>query len=260
METSRRTGTQSVARAVSLLREIAARGQFGWGLGDLAVRCGIDKGTAHRLLAHLKRERLVQQRAHDRHYTPGPLLYELSLALPEYRAFVDSGRVRLERLVNRVGGVAFLFLRSGCDFVCAARAGGVRVTGLSIDVGTRRPLLTSAGGIAILIAMPAGEAQAVIAQNTAVIATHGGLSVATLERMLKLSQAHQLAINEQSLIPGWNAYALAVRDAQDVPFASVMIAGPSERLSRTDPQLMRLLAAEAASLGREAARTLASRS
>lgn len=240
-----------------LLRELAARGQFGWGLGDLATRCGLDKGTAHRLLAHLKRERMVQQRASDRRYIPGPLIYELSFALPEYTSFVQASKASLDRVVKRLGGVAFLFLRSGFDFVCASRVGSVPVKALSIEVGTRRPLVGSAGGIAMLIAMPKDEARAVITQNMAVMSRLRSPSVTSLERMLRQSQLVGLGVNEQNLIPGWNAYAIAVRDAQQVPFAAIMAAAEATRLSLdANPELVKVLSTEAETLSREAARLL----
>ena len=240
-----------------LLRELAARGQFGWDLGDLAARCGLDKGTAHRLLSHLKRERMVRQRASDRRYLAGPLIYELGLALPDYAAFQQAAHAPLERVVKRLGGVAFLVLRSENDFVCAVRVGAAPIKSLSIEVGTRRPLLTSAAGVALLIAMPKEEARSVIVQNLAAVSRFGGLSIASLERMLQESRRHKLGCNEQNLIPGWNAYALAVRDPSGAPFASLMVAADAHQLSLADhPHLVDVLAAETEALGREAARLL----
>ena len=165
----------------------------------------------------------------------------------------------LARLVKQFGGAAFLFLRSGSDFVCAARVSDVPVKALSIDVGTRRPLLTSAGGIAILIAMPASEARSVIAQNRATVARVGGVPPAALEKMLKVSRRNGIAMNERNLIPGWNAYALAVRNGAGEPFASLMLAGEARQLSLADrPELVKFLSAESAALADAAARLLGS--
>src|ERR1700694_3067020 len=122
-------GTQSVERAVLLLKELSARGTFGWRLSDLAAQCSLDKGTAHRILSCLQRERLVQQRESDRHYLPGPLLFELSLTLPPLPEFQAACQAPLGRVARRTGGVAFLYLRSGSDFVCAARVGATSIKG-----------------------------------------------------------------------------------------------------------------------------------
>src|ERR1700730_7384780 len=101
-------GTQSVERAVLLLKELSARGTFGWRLSDPGAHCNLEQGTAHRVLYCLQRERLVQQRESDRHYLPGPLLFELSLTLPPLAEFQAACQAPLARVAHRTGGVAFL--------------------------------------------------------------------------------------------------------------------------------------------------------
>ncbi len=80
-------GTQSLERAQRMLRELAARGEIGWRLSDLAACCELDKGSTHRVLACLVRDRFVQQRGSDRRHGPGPMLSELGLSLPLYTRF-----------------------------------------------------------------------------------------------------------------------------------------------------------------------------
>ena len=48
------TGTQSIERAVHILKLLATRGKFGWGLTDLARRAELDKATVHRILGCLE--------------------------------------------------------------------------------------------------------------------------------------------------------------------------------------------------------------
>jgi DNA-binding IclR family transcriptional regulator len=256
MTVDKRSGTQSIGRAMALLREVAARGHFGWQLGDLALRCGLDKGTTHRLLAHLKRERMVAQRAADRRYLPGPLMFELGLALREHGAFIDACEVPLDRLARRLNAVALLCLRSGADFVCAGRAGALPEQSLSLQVGTRRPLLASSAGVAILLALPKEEAREILEQNRQML-RRGGVPLAALDRMWRQSQARGLGANEQDMVPGWNAYAVAIRDARSVPFASLMAAAPSDAFAlAARPEIVEALEQTAAKLGRECARLL----
>jgi DNA-binding IclR family transcriptional regulator len=73
----------------------------------------IDKGSAHRLLACLIRERLVEQRPTDRRYLLGPLVWELGLSVPGHFESRDSCRERLAAVARRFGGLAFLMVRSG---------------------------------------------------------------------------------------------------------------------------------------------------
>ncbi|MDE2086314.1 MAG: helix-turn-helix domain-containing protein [Xanthomonadaceae bacterium] len=57
-----RTDTHSLERAIGLLRELATRKRTGWPLGEMAMRCQLEKGATRRLLAGLEREQQCQQR------------------------------------------------------------------------------------------------------------------------------------------------------------------------------------------------------
>ena len=222
-----RSGTQSLERGAALLKELAARGTVGWRLSDLAERCDLDKGTVHRIMAFLVRERLARQRPGDRRYVPGPLLFELSLALPGHAAFQAACAPHLAR-VAKLGGVAFVCLRSGADFVCAAHAGDSPLKALAHEVGLRRPLVVSAGGVAILLALAPEEARALIAENMSRVQKSGEVRVKAVERMLRRSQAQGYAVHLSDIVPRVNTFGVAIRDARGAPFASVSIAGASE--------------------------------
>jgi DNA-binding IclR family transcriptional regulator len=202
----------------------------GWRLSDLARRCELDKGTAHRIMAFLVRERFARQRPGDRRYVPGPLLFELSLALPAYGAFRAACAPHLARVAGRVGGFAFLCLRSGNDFVCAANAGDAAIKALAHEVGLRRPLVVSAGGVAILLALPADEARAVLAENMKRVRKSGEVRAKAVERMLRRSESHGYGVHLSDIVPQVNTYGVPVRDARGAPFASVSVAAPSEDL------------------------------
>jgi len=257
MTTPRRYGTQVIERTVLVLRELAARGSFGWQLADLATTCNLDRGTTHRILACLIRERLARQRAIDRHYVPGPLLFELGLSLPAMSAFQAASATPLARVARRLGGVALLHLRSGNDFVCAARVGTVTIKALTIDVGTRRPLIVSAGGLAILAAMAKDEARAAIDDNLKRVARFGAGRLRALRRVIRQSLGCGYGVSQGEIVPGISAFGVAIRDTEGRAFASISIVGnssdfPPSRTSEVIPTLER----EALIIGREAARLL----
>lgn len=254
-----RSGTQSLERGARLLKELAARGTVGWRLSDLARRCELDKGTAHRIMAFFVRERLARQREGDRRYVPGPLLFELSLALPGYAGLQAACAPHLARAAARGGGFAFLCLRSGGDFVCAANAGDASIKALSHEVGLRRPLVVSAGGIAILLALPAEEAREVIAENMKRVHKSGEVRVKAVERMLKRSEAQGYGIHLSDIVPRVNTYGVAIRDARGSAFASVSIAGASEDFPQSRAgELLRVLGDAASGIARDAGALLES--
>jgi len=225
-----RKGTQSIERVVSLLREVASRPKVGWRLGDLAARCHLGRSTAHRLLACLVRERMVVQRSRDRHYFPGPMLFELGLAVSDYGELQRAARGRLAALAKRFGGCsAFLHFRSGDDFVCAARA-GIEPKATTIFPGTRLPLVLSAGGVAILLALPVPEARAIIRRNYEALLDASRARRKAIREMLYRTHAEGIAVNAGYLTPGMNGFGLALRDPAGMPVAAIVIVGPERVL------------------------------
>ena len=254
----RRSGTQSIERAAMLLREVAAHGNFGWRATDLAVQCGLDRATTQRMLACLARERLVQQRDRDRRYLPGPLLFELGLSVPGLGAFQAACRGQVARASSRIGGVASLYLRSGEEFVCAVRAGTTGIRALSSEVGTRRPLAMSAGGVAILVALPAAEMRALIQRGLARVANQGGIRAKSVERMVRASLARGYGVNIGFVVPGVNAFAVVLRTRQGTPVGSLAVAGSADELPASSVDaIVDALRVEAAAIESEGARLLA---
>lgn len=226
----RRPGVQSVERSIRLLKLIATRRQIGWPLADLAEHSAMAKGTVHRLLACLVRERLVRQRARDRHYLPGPLMFELGLALPSFLQFVSACEPSLKRLARKTGLVSYLLLRSGADFVCAARQGSSELKALSIEIGTRRPLLSAAGGIAMLVALPRREAAELIEENARELSRFGPTRVSAVKSVLRHSQERGYGLHRGEIVPGVHALGIAVSGAPGSPFAALSVVGAAEKL------------------------------
>lgn len=221
-----RSGTQSLARGIRLMRMIAARPQFGWRLSDLAAATGLDKGTVRRMLICLVDERLVQQHSEDRRYFPGPMMYELGLALPHAAQFQAAAEGHLNAMVQRTGLVALLLLRSGSEYVCSLRAGTLPLSGLMVAPGTRRPLFTAVGGVAILQALAPDEAAAVLEDNIAQeIAKQGTGRLAGLQRMRERSARHGFGVNLGDVVPGVHAFGLAVRAPGQGVFCAVCLIG-----------------------------------
>ncbi len=246
-----RPGTQSLARGIRLMRVIAARPQFGWRLSDLSVACGMDKATVHRMLSCLVDERLVLQRASDRHYLPGPLMYEMGLALPDAMHFQRAAEVRLQAFARRMAGVTLLLLRSGNEYVCSVRAGSLPLAGLMVYPGTRRPLFTSAGGAAILNTLEDDEVRRILADNVAhEIGRHGTGRLVALQKMRERSARNGFGVNLGDVVPGVHGFGMPVHDCSGQAFAAVCLMGTDdlygeERLDELRRELQ--LAAEALS-------------
>lgn len=239
---------------MQLLKALAARSVTGWRLTDLAAHCGLEPATAHRVLACLARQRLVQQRAADRHYAPGPLLFELGLAFPALERFRAACAPALSRISRRYRGATLLYLRSESHFVCIARGGESEVRGLTIELGTRRPLAVSAPGVAILITLAAEERRPLYEANLREIARAGPRRRDAIERVLRRSLRAGAGVNLGDIVPGLWSFGVPIFNRTGVPFASIGLTGRATDYSRRRiPEVISTLRSEARGIERDCA-------
>ena len=118
----RRSGTQSVERAIAVL-ECFASSDRPLGLTEIARAVGLTPSTAHRLLRALIAARYVEQDPTTEHYRLG-----LGVAVLGQRALEQSGynlaRPILERLSADTGESTSLGIRRGTEVVVIERTSG----------------------------------------------------------------------------------------------------------------------------------------
>ncbi len=218
-------GTQSIERALKVLRMLATRGRLGWGLTDLAQAAGLKKATVHRILVRLEHERMAHRRASDAHYFLGPALADLSFSIPGFHPFVRAAQDFLAEMSRRYSLVTILSIRSGDHFVVGARLAPARFKGELNEPGARRPLMTTAGGIAILMSLEAAETSRIVADNLELLSQRGRTSVEEYRAMWDRSTVRGYASNFGDIAPGVNAVAMPVLGQAGQVFASLTLAG-----------------------------------
>ena len=217
-------GTQSIERAIAVLRMLATRGRLGWGLTDIAMACGLTKATTHRILARLERERMVHRRPADAQYFVGPLACDLAYSVPGFPGFVQQVQVELTELCRSHRVVTALTLRSGDHFVLIGRVAPLHYSGELHEIGARRPLMTSSAGIAMLLAMPEAERAAIVHSNLALISQNGNKRTDEYRAVLARSLACGYGANFGDLVHGLNSLAIALTDGAGRPFGSLSFA------------------------------------
>ncbi|MGE4240665.1 IclR family transcriptional regulator [Ramlibacter sp.] len=244
-----RSGTQSVERAVFLLRELATRGATGWRLQDLAQHCGLDRGTVHRLLKCLVEERLVQQRGSDRRYVLGPMNYELALSVTASVELGQAIRAMVRRLTRELPKLVAISssLRSGDDSVCVARGGTAsHITEASRPrIGKRVPLLAGIAGICIVAELPAHEARAIRARNLPMLANLGEGHMALVQTLLDASAGKGYAFSEGVMWRGIHSMAVPF-GPPGAPLGSIIASGSVDDYSAADLHAMLPLLRQAA--------------
>src|ERR1041385_2456061 len=195
-DSNRLSGTQSIERALLLMREIAAHNRTGSRLLDLAGRTGLQRPTVHRMLKCLAVESMVQQDPDTHRYYLGPMVFELGLTAAPRFNLREICHPAMTRIAEATGDTVFLTQRSGLDAVCLDRHEGTfPIKTFTLEIGMRRPLGVGTGSLAILPALPEEEVR-----NFETATARGlreyGLPPATLIGQVKKAQRLGYAVRE----------------------------------------------------------------
>ena len=230
-ESARLSGTQSIERALTLMREIAAHNRSGSRLLDLASRTGLQRPTVHRMLKCLTVENMVQQDPDTHRYYLGPMVFELGLtAAPRYN-LREICHPALNRIAEATGDTVFLTQRSGLDAICLDRQEGTfPIKTFTLEIGMRRPLGVGTGSLAILSALAEDEVRHVVTANAPRLPEYG-LTPTSLLAQVKSAQKRGYAVREMPSLAGVRSIGQAVHNQSGVAFAALSVSAISSRMS-----------------------------
>lgn len=231
------SGTQSIERVVNLLRVVASRGRNGMRLGDVTAATGLPSSTCFRMLQRLESEGMLERHPVTRKYALGPLLYELGLlARPRFH-LAERCEDTLAALAERTQDTVYLSERRGLEAVCSARAlGDYPVKALTLDVGIRRPLGVGAGGLAILCALPAAEADEIIETHADRYPKLSTLNADRVRVAVAEGRERGYAFLDAAVYPGTAAVGVTIPAL--TPMAAISVAAISSRLDENRRQLI----------------------
>jgi DNA-binding IclR family transcriptional regulator len=230
-EETRLTGTQSIERALLLMREIAAHNRTGSRLLDLASRTGLQRPTVHRMLKCLTFENMVQQDPDTHRYYLGQMVFELGLTAAPRFSLREICHPAMSRIAEATGDTVFLTQRSGLDAVCLDRQEGTfPIKTFTLEIGMRRPLGVGTGSLAILSALSEEEVKHVIATNTPRLPEYG-LTPTSLLAQVRRAQKLGYAVREMPSLAGVRSIGQALHNQSGVAFAALSISAISSRMN-----------------------------
>ena len=239
-EAARLTGTQSIERALLLLREIAAHNRAGSRLLDLATQTQLQRPTVHRMLKCLSNEGMVQQDPDTHRYYLGSMAFELGLTAAPRFNLREISHPGMARIAEATGDTVFLTQRSGLDAVCIDRHEGTfPIKTFTLDIGMRRPLGVGTGSLAIVAGLPEGEIQSIIDNNQARYEEYGVLG-ATLLTQAKKAQKQGYSMREAPTLAGVRSVGHAIKNQSGTPFAALSVSTISSRM--TEKRVMEIAA------------------
>ncbi|WP_298234261.1 helix-turn-helix domain-containing protein [uncultured Azohydromonas sp.] len=235
-------GTQAIARATALLREIANSAGGERSLAELARSLDIERPTAYRILRRLVEDGLAVQNPVTRGYGLGPLLFELGLlAKPPLQLQALAGEAATH-IAHESGDTAFALLTSGLDSVCLDRKeGSYPVKALLMGVGRRRPLGIGASSLSMLAAMAPEEASQILDANAHRIGAMGESDVANLKAVVEQGRRDGFVLRAPVDAPEILSLGVAVRNAYGHAILGLSISALRFRIEQRFDRLLAVL-------------------
>lgn len=241
----------ALARAMSVLKTIAARGADGARVADISASTGLHRVTVHRLLLDLAQEGLVEQDA-SRSYHLGAEAWLLGVAANRRFDLARIGEPAIERIERETHDTVYLLRRIPHAVLCVARRdGSYPIKSLVMDVGGRYPLGVGAGGLAVLAFMPKADIESALKDVQHQLSAYPHVTTARVKQLLRKTQKVGYAY-WPGLISEAHVVGVPIRNSAGEPIGALSCAAIKERLQGARRRrIVALLSEEAEAIGRQ---------
>jgi DNA-binding IclR family transcriptional regulator len=225
-------GTQTLARAVAVLKHLGTGGSTGLRVSDVQQALGLTRPTAYRILNALVQHGFTARDSSGRRYLLGPELALLARAAISHTLDLQKlCQNDVIELARETGDAAFLLVRSGYELVCVdLKNGSYPIQTMTAAIGTRRPVGIGAAGVAVLAALDADEASKALKACRARLRDYPRANdaaiLSAMQRARKLGYALSVGMVHEMV----SGVAVALTDRRE-PIASLLVTSISERIS-----------------------------
>lgn len=225
----RADGTQSLRRALRLLRLLGEHQEDGLRLADIVRATGLERPTAHRVLACLVDEHYADKDPQRKTYRLGLAAMQLGVASMRRAPLVGDFQALMKRLARITQETIFLQIREGDYGVCLHReAGTAPVRVFTIDVGGRRLLGIGAGGLAMLANLEDARIDEILQRNRDAYEALG-FDARRLWHAVRRTREQGYATIRDTTTPGVSGLGFAFRTSGSV-VASLSLGAITQRL------------------------------
>lgn len=220
-------GAQAVARAARVLRLVTSGGASGVAVTDVARDAGLTRPTAHRLLAALAHEGLVDHDERTGRWMPGPELFLMGTVAASRYDITDVARDVVRSLAVRTEESAFLSVRRGDETVCLLREeGSFPIRSFVLSEGVRFPLGVASAGLAILAFLPPHDVDAYLDRHPDIGERWGAAhDPRRLRPRLRETRERGYAVNPGLIVEGSFGLGAAVFDRSGHPQWALSLTG-----------------------------------
>jgi DNA-binding IclR family transcriptional regulator len=237
----RKSTVNSVLRACRILELFSTAGPE-LSLSETAVRTGLSRPTAHRLLSTLELAGWVMRSSTGK-YRITMRLFNIGASAWEIGSLREVARPVLRKLADLSANTAYLLLPYESQALCVERVEAhhpIRVH--SVSVGDRIPLWSGAAPTAMLAFRPDLLKLALGSEELDAAAR------ARLEKRVSEARRRGVVVSPDDLLPGITAVGAPVFDASGDAVAGMSVAGVSEWVAPHIDRVVELVVSAAAEL------------
>lgn len=219
----------TVERAIAVLSTLAQNSRE-MGVTEIAATLNVYPSVVSRLLATLKKHRLVRQNPQTLKYLLGTGILELSVAVMDSIDLTMVSRPALEELGRLTNETVCLVVIDGAHGVCLQRVDSPHGVGIRSRVGWREPLHACAVGKALLAYLPDNDVDRIIADFGLPPRTPNTIvDPDAFREHLKEVRLRGYAVDDEEAEIGIRCIGAPVFNHMGQPVAAVGISGPAFR-------------------------------
>jgi len=212
---------EALARGLDVIRVFQPR-QPAMSLAAVAGAAGLARPTARRILLTL--EQLGYVRAAAGRFELTPRVLELGMTYVLSRNLWEVARPHMEHLVAQTHESSSIAQLDGPDIVYVARVAVPKIIALAVTIGTRFPAMPTSLGKVLLAALPAGEAERVLAEpSRSPVAARWQPGPAERAAELRAVRARGWSLTDEQLAAGVRSVAAPLRDGDGTVIAALNV-------------------------------------
>ncbi|KVC73354.1 IclR family transcriptional regulator [Burkholderia ubonensis] len=219
---------EAVDSALKLLNCVAEHPHLG--VTRLALKLGINKSRAYRMLCTLEIHRFVVQDERTSTYALGTQAFVIGVAALRQTALVHAAQCHMLALSQAINETVVLRVRDGLETVCIMRCETTREIRTIGAVGNRRPVSLGASGKVLLAFAPSEVRDTYFAK----VRRTGQGDPFKLAEELDAVARKGYAVSVGEVTAGVVAVAVPICDRAGTAIASLSVTGPEVRISRVN--------------------------
>lgn len=246
---------QTVERALRTI-ELLVQASAPMSVREIAVRLGINRTTAHRLINTLLISGWLE-RAKDGGYQLSIKYLALGLVANHNRSFLTEIRPDLERLSHLSRETVHVGVLDGYEVLHVDKIESLERVGVSSRIGTRGAIHSTSLGLALIASQSETARARYVAWAVEADGDHHLTDVAAFTRRIDETIARGYSLDDEIDSIGVRCIGAAVRGATGEPLFAISLTGPSPRFTHAicaalGPELVATAASLSARFGYQA--------